>query len=91
MAYTFGRSYHRLEVPDFDPANHESMHEGSKMLTLMTHAILLFRTIQSLPEFLLSRMGYELATLVELKNVGSLTWFRNVLANETTTRVCEGK
>ncbi|PMD41073.1 cytochrome P450 [Hyaloscypha variabilis F] len=68
MAYTFGRSYHRLEVPDFDPANHESMHEGSKMLTLMTHAILLFRTIQSLPEFLLSRMGYELATLVELKN-----------------------
>jgi cytochrome P450 len=72
MQYTFGRSYRRLEIPDFDPKNHESMHESSKVLTLMTHAIWLFRTIQSLPEFMLSHMGYDLATLVELKNAGSL-------------------
>jgi hypothetical protein len=69
MMYTFGRSYHRLEVPDFDPANHELMHEGSKTLTLMKHAIWIFRIVQSLPEFLLSHMGYDLATLVELRNV----------------------
>jgi hypothetical protein len=69
MMYTFGRSYRRLEAPDFDPANHESMHESSKTLTLMKHAIWIFRIIQALPEFLLAHMGYDLATLVELKNV----------------------
>jgi hypothetical protein len=71
MMYTFGRSYHRLEVPDFDPANHESMHESSKMIVFMKHAIWIFRIVQSLPESLLAHMGYDLATLVELKIVGS--------------------
>jgi hypothetical protein len=69
MMYTFGRSYHRLEVPDFDPANHELLHEGSKQLTLMKHAIWIFRIVQSLPEFLLSYISYDLATLLEIKNV----------------------
>jgi hypothetical protein len=72
--YTFGRSYNRLEIPDFDPANHESMHESSKILPLMTHTMWFFRIIQSLPEFMLSHMGYDLATLVALKNVLSSTY-----------------
>ena len=71
MMYTFGRSYNRLEVPDFDPLNHELMHEGSKTLTVMKHLIWIFRIVQSLPEFMLSQMGYQLATLVELRNVRS--------------------
>lgn len=69
MQYTFGRSHHRLEMPDFDVANHVSMHESSKVLPLMMHISWMFQLIQSLPEFMLSHMGYDLATIIELKNV----------------------
>jgi hypothetical protein len=69
MTYTFGRSHNLLEVPDFDPLNHELMHEGSKTLTVMKHLIWIFRIVQSMPEFMLSHMGYQLATLVEQRNV----------------------
>ena len=91
MMYTFGRSYHRLQKPDFDPTNHEAMHESSKLLPLMTHVFWLFKPIQYLPESILSRMG-NLATLVELKNVGLFALISiRFSADETTARACESK
>jgi hypothetical protein len=93
MMYTFGRSYHRLEVPDFDPANHDLMYEGSKMLTVMKHTMWLFRIVQSLPEFVLSHLSYDLATLVEIKNVLSTIhgFYKFYQLTKTLTRVCESK
>lgn len=71
MMYSFGRMYHRLEMPDFDAFNHDSNHEAGKLGFLMKHAIWILRIIQALPEFLLKRLSLDLESMVELKNVDS--------------------
>lgn len=69
MMYTFGRTYNRLEAPDFDAANHEVNHEAGKMGTLIRHEVWILRIILALPESILQRLGPALAGQVELKNV----------------------
>lgn len=69
MKYSFGRTYHRLENPDFDVNEYEAMHEGANMGFLTKHLHWILRILKILPEFVLKRLDPGLAALVETKRV----------------------
>ncbi len=69
MTYCFGRSYCRLEEPDFDEAGYDATHGAASLGWVMKHMIWILWTIKSLPEFFLRRIGVALAAFVDLNTV----------------------
>lgn len=87
MTYAFGKSYKRLEAPDFGKAGYEALHQGSAFGVTTRHIIIILRATQALPEFILYRMGGAFAALVTLKSVRSNPLAKRHQEKLTITRV----
>ncbi|KAE9378827.1 putative cytochrome P450 [Stipitochalara longipes BDJ] len=62
--YSFGRSYHRLERPDFDPIYAQSMHEATRAFHFNKQFIWPFRLLIFLPSWLATKLAPALYTYV---------------------------
>jgi hypothetical protein len=69
MVYSFGRTYNRLERPDFDVAAYEATHNRTMMGNLMRHMIWLMWIIKSLPFFVAKRLFPDVISLREVEAV----------------------
>lgn len=69
MMYAFGRSYKRLEKPDFDVAEYDSTHDAASFGWVIKHFVWILWMVKSLPKFAQKSMGQALATFVTLQDV----------------------
>lgn len=69
MTYCFGRSYRRLEEPDFDAVGHDAGHGAASLGWVMKHNFWILWIVQHLPQFVVRRLGIALAAFVDLNAV----------------------
>jgi hypothetical protein len=69
MEYSFGRSYNRLDMPDFDALDQESTHKAVSFAHVIKHFHLLIWTVKRLPPSIQKHMGRALATITRLQRV----------------------
>jgi len=67
MMYLFGKSYNRLECPDFNEAWYEIDHQGTAWGPLMRHMVWILRIIEAMPECMLKKLGPALAAFMGLE------------------------
>jgi hypothetical protein len=63
MEYSFARSFHRIEAPDFDPSYKEASRRGVRMAQIAKHLRFLTWIVKVLlwfPESIAERMGSTL-------------------------------
>lgn len=70
MSYSFGRSYKKLDKPDFDEDDYDATHVAASLAWVLKHFPFLLKMVKALPEFAQKSMGQALATFVTLQAVG---------------------
>ncbi|CZR61295.1 related to cytochrome P450 CYP3/CYP5/CYP6/CYP9 subfamilies [Phialocephala subalpina] len=67
MSYSFGRSYKKLDKPDFDEDDYDATHVAASLAWVLKHFPFLLKLVKALPEFAQKSMGQALATFVTLQ------------------------
>lgn len=71
--YSYGRSDHRIEEPDFAPSYHDASVTAGRLGALMKQMIWVYYVVKNLPDWIASRVAPELILTSQLQQVGRIS------------------